>query len=82
MSLVLSTAEPLHRTGGRALDLNSGAVHVHFAVSNLVKPGPRKQGRVGRRCIGWNDEIVACGDRTTSDHALDDIKVVTVVIRE
>ena len=82
LSLVLSTAVPLHRRGGSALDLNSRAVHIHFAISDLVEPGPGKQSRIGRWCVRWDGEVVACGDWTTSDHTLDDIEVVTVVVRK
>lgn len=64
---------------GAATNGNHGAVHVHLTVSNLVEPGPSKQSLTIRR-IGGNLEVVLLGGRACSQHGLNDLEGLSLIV--
>lgn len=63
------------------LDGDVGAVHVHFAVADVVEPGPGKDGLAGRRVVGqrkWPGRL----ERAAANVRLNGREGVAAVVRE
>lgn len=78
LSLVLS---PSMSSRGGANNVHPRAVHVHFAIADEVEPSPGKQNGA-RRSEVWDGKIIRQGDRASSNHRLDDLEILAIVVRE
>jgi len=71
----------LLRGACRSLDVDPGAVHVHFAIANLVEPSPGEEGSTGRSVAG-NGEVVIGSQWAATDNTLDDTESFAIIVRE
>ena len=69
------------RPRGVAADGDLGAVHVHLAVADLVEPCPGEEGLTGWS-IGGDLELVLVIQRASTDHGVDDVEGLALVVGE
>lgn len=62
-------------------NIDLGTVHVHLAVANLVEPGPGNES-LAVRSVRWDLEVVGFVDGASADDGVDNMEVVTLVVRE
>lgn len=64
---------------GGSGNIDPGAVHVHFAIANLVEPSPGEKGSA-RWCVTGNGEVIAGSQGAASNDTLDDAESLAVVV--
>lgn len=64
-----------------ATNVDLGAVHVHLAVANLVEPRPSKES-LTRWSVRGHGELVLLIDGTATQHGMDDMEVLALVVGE